>query len=56
MIAADVFQGHSQNSKEVPQNFTEVLNIDDIIANADVQRKQHCNGKNNPELDSNHWC
>ena len=26
-------QGRSQNLKEVPQNFTEVFNIDDVTAN-----------------------
>ena len=25
-------QGHSQNLKEVPQNFTEVFNVDDVTA------------------------
>ena len=31
-------QGRSQNLKEVPQNFTEVFNIDDVTAN-DVYRE-----------------
>ena len=35
-------QGHSQNLKEVPQNFTEVFNIDDVTANNVIQRNQHC--------------
>ena len=34
-------QGRSQNSKEVPQNFTEVLNMDDVTANDVIQRNQH---------------
>ena len=36
----DQRQGRSQNLKEVPQNFTEVFNIDDVI-----QRNQHCKEK-----------
>ena len=44
-------QGRSQNLKEVPQNFTEVLNIDDVTANEPTsQRKKlsffHFYGKN----------
>ena len=35
-------QGRSQNLKEVPQNFTEVFNIDDVTAN---DRNQHCKEK-----------
>ena len=34
-------QGRSQNLKEVPQNFTEVFNIDDVTANDVIQRSQH---------------
>ena len=34
-------QGCSQNLKEVPQNFTEVFNIDDVAANDVIQRNQH---------------
>ena len=34
-------QGRSQNLKEVPQNFLEVLNIDDVTANDVIQRNQH---------------
>ena len=35
-------QGHSQNLKEVPQNFTEVFKIDDVTTNDVMQRNQHC--------------
>ena len=56
MIVAGVFQGHSQNSKEVPQNLKEILNNGDVIATDDIQRKQHCKGKTNPEFHSNHRC
>ena len=38
-------QGRSQNFKKVPQNFTEVFNVDDIIANDVIQGKQHRKGK-----------
>ena len=31
--------------KEVPQNFTEVFNVDDVTANDAIQRKQHCKEK-----------
>ena len=34
-------QGRSQNLKEVPQNFTEVFNIDDVTANDVIQRNEH---------------
>ena len=34
-------QGRSQNLKELPQDFTEVFNIDDVAANDVIQRKQH---------------
>ena len=34
-------QGRSQNLEEVPQNFTEVFNIDDVTANDVIQRNQH---------------
>ena len=40
-------QGRSQKLKEVPQNFTEVFNIDDITANDVIQRNQHCKEKIN---------
>ena len=36
---------HSQNLKEVPKNFTEVFNIDDVISNDVIQRNQHCKEK-----------
>ena len=35
------FHGCSQNSKEVPRNFAEVFNIDDVTANDVIQRNQH---------------
>ena len=38
-------QGRSQNLKEVPQNFTEVVNIDDVTDNDVIQRKQHLKEK-----------
>ena len=31
-------QGRSQNLKEVPQNFTEIFNIDGVTANDVIQR------------------
>ena len=34
-------QGRGQNLKEVPQNFTEIFNIDGVIANDVIQRNQH---------------
>ena len=34
-------QGRSHNLKEVPQNFSEVLNVGDVTANDVMQRKQH---------------
>ena len=34
-------QGRSQNSREVPQNFVEVLNIDDVTGNEIIQGNQH---------------
>ena len=40
-------QGHSQNLKEVPQNFTEVFNIADVKANDIIQRNQHHKEKKN---------
>ena len=39
-------QGRSQNLKEVPQNFTEVFDIDDVTANEVIQRNQHYKEKN----------
>ena len=40
-------QGRSQNLKEVPQNFTEVFNFDDVTANDVIRRNQHCKEKKN---------
>ena len=37
----ETLQGRSQNLKEVPQNFTEDFNIDDVVANDVIQRNQH---------------
>ena len=34
-------QGRSQNLKEVPQNFRDVFDIDDLTANDIIQRNQH---------------
>ena len=34
-------QGSSQNLEEVPQNFTEVFNIADVIASDVIKRNQH---------------
>ena len=34
-------QGRSQNLKEVPQNFTEVYNVDGVTANDVIWREQH---------------
>ena len=48
-------QGHIQNLKEVPQNFTEVFNIDDVADDDVMQRNQHCKQKA-LEFHSNHWC
>ena len=46
-----------KNSKEVPQNFTDVLNMDDVTANDVKQRNQHRKEKKNKlEFHSNHWC
>ena len=36
-----IFQGRSQNLKEVPENFKEVFNIDDVTVNGVIQRSQH---------------
>ena len=45
-----LLQRRSQNIKEVPQNFTEVFKIGDVI-----QRNQHRKEKNNKlEFHSNH--
>ena len=38
-------QGRSQNLKEVLQNFTEVVNADDVTANDIIPRKQHLKEK-----------
>ena len=40
-------QGRSQNLKEVPQNFTEIFNIDCVTANDVIQRNQHHKEKKN---------
>ena len=48
------FQGSSQNLKEVPQNFTEALNVDDVTANDVIQRNQHRKEKNKLEFHNNH--
>ena len=40
-----IFQGRSQNLKEVPENFKEVFNIDEVTANDVTQRNQHCKEK-----------
>ena len=37
-------QGRSQNLRAVPQNFTEVFNIDDVTADV-IQKNQHCKEK-----------
>ena len=45
-----------ENSKEVPQNFTDVLNMD-VTANDVKQRNQHRKEKKNKlEFHNNHWC
>ena len=36
-----IFQGRSQNLKEVPENFKEVFNIDYVTVNDVIQRSQH---------------
>ena len=41
MERTDFTQGRSQNLKELPQNFTEVFNIDDVTANDAIQRNEH---------------
>ena len=41
MERTDFTQGRSQNLKELPQNFTEVFNIDDVTVNDVIQRNQH---------------
>ena len=33
--------GAYQNLKEVPQNFTDIFDIDDVAANDFIQRNQH---------------
>ena len=37
----ETIQGCSQNLKEVPQNFKEVFNIDDVTTYDIIQRSQH---------------
>ena len=50
----DSSQRCSQNLKEVPQNFTEVFNVDDVTAN-DVFRETNITKKKNKlEFHSNH--
>ena len=34
-------QGRSQNLKEVPQNFMEVFNVDDVKTNGTIQKNKH---------------
>ena len=34
-------RGRSQNLKEVPQNFTEIFNVNDVAANDVIQRNQN---------------
>ena len=50
----DYIQGRSQNLKEVPQNFTEAFNIDDVTANDVIQKNQHRKEKNKLAFYSNH--
>ena len=45
-----MYQGRSQNLREVPQNFTEVFNIDDVTANDVMQRNEHRKEKNKLEF------
>ena len=52
-LKAVTFQGCSQNLKEVPQNFTGVLNIHDSTANDVIHRNQHRKEEKN-EFHSNH--
>ena len=40
------YQGRSQNLKEVPQNYTDVFNIDEVTANDVIQRNRHRKEKN----------
>ena len=48
-------QGRIQNLKKVPQNFTEVFNIDDVTANDIIQKNQHRKEeKKQLEFHSNH--
>ena len=51
LISSSLFNGsfhaRSQNSKEVPRNFAEVFNIDDVTANDVIQRNQHRKEKKN---------
>ena len=48
-------QRHSQNLKEVFQNFTELFDTDDVTANDVIQRNQHRNEKNNKlQFQNNH--
>ena len=41
ILKNDIQQGSSENLKQVLQNFTKVLNIDDITDNDVIQRNQH---------------
>ena len=47
-------QRRSQNLKEVPQNFTEIVNIDDVTANDVIQRNQHRKKNKKREFHGNH--
>ena len=46
-------QGRSQNLKEVPQNFRDVFDIDDLTAN-DIYRETNIAKKKNLQFHSNH--
>ena len=40
-IQIQIYKGRSQNLKEVPQNFMEVFNVDDVTTNDIIQKNQH---------------
>ena len=40
-MSDDCKQGRRQNLKEVPQNFTDAFNVDDVTANDAMRRNQH---------------
>ena len=46
MILSPVLQGRRQNLKEVPPNFTENFNIDDVTANEVIERNQRWKEEN----------